>query len=71
MEIQELKTYIKEIIREVLREERMLLCKFLIPYVSEEEQEELNTEFGLPSDYENEEVFDMTDLVKYENSICS
>ncbi len=40
MEIQELKAIIKESIREVLREERMLLCQVLIPYVSDEEQEE-------------------------------
>lgn len=36
MEIQELKAIIKESIREVLREERMLLCQILIPYVSDE-----------------------------------
>ena len=36
MEIQELKAIIKESIREVLREERMLLCQVLIPYVSDE-----------------------------------
>jgi hypothetical protein len=34
MEIHELKALIKESIREVLREERMLLCQVLIPYVS-------------------------------------
>ena len=46
MEIQELKAIIKESIREVLREERMLLCQVLIPYVSDEEQEELDEMLG-------------------------
>jgi hypothetical protein len=61
MEIHELKALIKDSIREVLREERMLLCKFLIPYVSDEEQEKLNEMFGSPSNYEAEESVDMTD----------
>jgi hypothetical protein len=69
MEIQELKALIKESIREVLREERMLLCQVLISYVSEEEQEELNEMFGSPSDYEDEESVDMTDWVKHGNQI--
>ncbi|MCE2719676.1 MAG: hypothetical protein ACK5RY_05865 [Dolichospermum sp.] len=65
MEIQELKAIIKESIREVLREERMLLCQILIPYVSDEEQEELDEMFGSPSDYEDEELIDMTEWVKH------
>jgi hypothetical protein len=64
MEIQELKAIIKESIREVLREERMLLCQVLIPYVSDEEQEELDEMLGSPSDYEDEELVDMTEWVK-------
>jgi hypothetical protein len=64
MEIQELKAIIKESIREVLREERMLLCQVLIPYVSDEEQEELDEMFGSPSDYQDEELVDMTEWVK-------
>ncbi|MBE9233489.1 hypothetical protein IQ231_17900 [Cuspidothrix issatschenkoi LEGE 03284] len=65
MEIQELKAIIKESIREVLREERMLLCQILIPYVSDEEQEELDEMFGSPPDYEDEELIDMTEWVKH------
>jgi hypothetical protein len=64
MEIQELKAIIKESIREVLREERMLLCQVLIPYVSDEEQEELDEMFGSPSNYQDEELVDMTEWVK-------
>ena len=63
MEIQELKAIIKESIREVLREERMLLCQILIPYVSDEEQEELDEMFGSPSDYEDDFI-NMTDWVR-------
>jgi hypothetical protein len=69
MEIQELKAIIKESIREVLREERMLLCQVLIPYVSDEEQEELDEIFGSPSDYQDEELVDMTEWVKHGHKI--
>ncbi len=61
METQELKTLIKESIREVLREERLLLCNVLMPYVSDEEQQEIDAELGQPQDYEDEELTDMTD----------
>ena len=56
MEIQELKALIKESVREVLREERLLLCQVLMPYVSDEEQAEIEAEFGSPSDYDDEEL---------------
>lgn len=69
MEAGELKALIKESIREVLKEERMLLCQVLIPYVSEEEQEELDKILGSPSDYEDEEWVDMTDWVKHGHKI--
>jgi hypothetical protein len=69
MEIHELKALIKESIREVLREERMLLCQVLIPYVSDEEQAELNEILGSPSDYEEEELVDMTEWVRYGNQV--
>ncbi len=64
METQDLKNIIKESLREVLREERLLLCQILMPYISDEEQQELETEFGLPKDHEAEEVVDMTDWIK-------
>ncbi|MFM7441172.1 MAG: hypothetical protein ACKO2V_21680 [Snowella sp.] len=64
METQELKTLIKESVREVLREERLILCHTLMPYISEPEQKEIETELGSPSDYEDDELIDMTDWVK-------
>lgn len=52
MEIQELRTLIKEAMREVLREERLILCKLPMPYVDDAEQADLKAEFGSPTDYE-------------------
>jgi hypothetical protein len=69
MEIQELKALIKESMREVLREERLMLCKILMPYVDAAEQAELETEFGSPADYAEEETIDMTNWVKHGNQV--
>jgi len=65
VEVRELRILIKETMREVLREERLMLCKLLIPYVDDSEQAELEAEFGLPSDYDDDEVIDMTAWVKH------
>ena len=65
----ELKVLIKESVREVLREERLLLCQILMPYVSDDEQAEIEADFGSPSDYEDDELIDMTDWVKYGGQI--
>jgi hypothetical protein len=46
METQALKVLIKESVREVLREERLLLCQILMPYVSDDEQAEIDADFG-------------------------
>ena len=60
VEIQELKMLIKETMREVLREERLMLCKILMPYVDDAEQAELEAAFGSPADYHEDEAIDMT-----------
>jgi hypothetical protein len=65
----ELKVLIKESVREVLREERLLLCQILMPYVSDDEQAEIDADFGSPSDYGDDELVDMTDWVKYGGQI--
>lgn len=65
MELQELKALIKESVRKVLQEERLLLQQALIPFVSDEEQAELDAIFGSPSDYDNEALVDMTEWVKH------
>ena len=64
MEKQELKSLIKETMREVIQEERHNLCQILIPYISDKEQQELEAEFGSPSDDEDEHLVDLTDWVK-------
>jgi hypothetical protein len=64
IEIAGLKALIKETMREVLQEERLLLCKVLMPYVSDAEQVEIETQFGTPDD-EDEEWIDMTEWVKH------
>jgi hypothetical protein len=69
MEIQELKILIKESVREVLREERLLLCQSLLPYISEIEQAEIDQQIGSPTNYEAEELIDMTDWVRYGSQI--
>lgn len=65
METQDLKALIKESMREVLREERLLLCQTLIPYIDLDEQAEIAADFGSPSDYEEEALTDMTDWIKH------
>jgi hypothetical protein len=67
VEVQELRILIRETMREVLREERLILCKLLMPYVDNSEQAELEAEFGLPSDYDDDEAIDMTAWVKHGN----
>jgi hypothetical protein len=50
-----------------MREERLLLCQMLMPYVSDAEQAEIEAELSAFSDVEN--WVDMTDWVKYGNQI--
>jgi transposase len=64
MEKQELKALIKETMKEVIQEERHNLYQVLIPYVDEEEQQELEAEFGIPLKESGEELVDLTDWVK-------
>jgi hypothetical protein len=63
MNTQELKTLIKESVREVIKEERLALCDALIPYIDPAEQAEIESEFGIPADYEDQELIDMTNWI--------
>ncbi|MBD2770751.1 hypothetical protein [Iningainema tapete] len=67
MEIKDLKALIKESMRE-LQEERLRLCQILIPYVSDEEQDELEA-FGSPLDDDDDDLVDLTNWVKHGNKI--
>ena len=68
MEIQELKTLIQETVREtmleVLKKERLALCLALIPRVSDKEMQEIQEQFGSPSDYDQDDFINMTDWVR-------
>lgn len=66
---QALKALIKESLREVLWEERLNLCKLLMPFVSDEEQAEIESQFGLPRDFDISEAVDLTNWVKHGGSI--
>jgi hypothetical protein len=69
IDITGLKALIKETMREVLQEERILLCKMLMPYISDEEQAEIDAQFGKPDDDEDGEWIDMTEWVKHGGQI--
>lgn len=67
-EIATLKELIRETVREVLLEERVLLFKMLMPIVSDEEQAAIENQFGLP-DENDDEWIDMTEWLKHGGSI--
>lgn len=69
METQELKALIKESLREVLREERLWQSQLLMPNITDEEQGEIISELGVPADYEDQELIDMTAWVKHGHQI--
>ncbi|NJR60870.1 MAG: hypothetical protein HC769_19820 [Cyanobacteria bacterium CRU_2_1] len=58
MEAQELKALIKQSVREVLQEEWFKFYEMLIPYISDEEQQEIEQEFGSPSNYDEGDFVD-------------
>jgi hypothetical protein len=64
MEAKELKELMKESLREVLQEERLRLCRVLMPYVSDKEMQEIQEKLGSPSDYDKSEFINMTDWVR-------
>ena len=69
METSALKALIKESVREVLQEERLLLMKSLIPTVDNEEMEEIVEKFGTPDNYNQDDFVDMTDWLDDETEI--
>lgn len=68
-DLQTLKALIKESLREVLREERLNLCQLFMPYVSDDEQTEIDTALGSPEASGIEEWIDLTNWVKHGGSI--
>lgn len=55
---------VQETMNEVLRKEKFAFIFSQIPYVSDEEQADIEEHFGLPSDYDRDELVDMTDWVR-------
>jgi hypothetical protein len=49
---------------EVLKKERLALCLALIPRVSDKEMQEIQEQFGSPSDYDQDDFINMTDWVR-------
>ena len=68
-DLQVLKALIKESLREVLREERLNFSQLFMPYVSDDEQAEIDTAVGSPEASGAEEWIDLTDWVKHGGSI--
>lgn len=58
-----IKESIKESVKEALKEERYLLYETLVPYVSQNEQKEIESLYGSPADYNENEFEDATDWV--------
>ncbi|MBF2051164.1 MAG: hypothetical protein EDM05_025535 [Leptolyngbya sp. IPPAS B-1204] len=69
MDTQALKELITESLREVLREEWFLLYQTVIPFVSDAEQNAIDQERGLPSNFAETGFVDMTDWVNAESQI--
>jgi len=69
LDSQTLKALIKESLREVLREERMNLCQLLMPFVSDDEQTEIEASLGSPDDYNEDEFIDLTNWVRHGGAI--
>lgn len=60
----DLKELIKESVREVLREERLILCELMIPYSAKKEVDEVQAKFGSPRNYREEYFSDLSEWVK-------
>ncbi|MGD1908517.1 MAG: hypothetical protein ACFB0C_21385 [Leptolyngbyaceae cyanobacterium] len=59
LDVQALKTLIKDSVREVMREEWFKFFDLLTPYVDNEEQGEIEASFS-PSHYSDEDFIDIT-----------
>jgi hypothetical protein len=59
---EQLKTIIKESVREALREEWLKFYQLNRPHVSDTEQAEIEANLGIPTDYDEDDFIDITDL---------
>ena len=58
----QLKTIVKESVREALREEWLKFYQLNLPHVSDTEQAEIEANLGIPADYDEDDFIDITDL---------
>jgi uncharacterized protein (DUF433 family) len=58
----------KDILQKISRKEKFSLSLSHLPYVSDEEQKDIEEHFGSPSDYDRADFVNMTDWVKNEVS---
>jgi uncharacterized protein (DUF433 family) len=58
----------QEILQKISRKKKFALSLSQLPYVSDEEQKDIEEHFGSPSDYDRADFVDMTDWVKNEVS---
>ena len=71
MKDEELKYMIKETVREVLKEERLIFHEILIPYVTKKELDEIHKKFDSPKKYIENDFVDMTDWInEWESSLA-
>ncbi|MGD1902700.1 MAG: hypothetical protein ACFB9N_10725 [Geitlerinemataceae cyanobacterium] len=58
----QLKTIVKESVREALREEWLKFYQLNLPHVSDAEQAEIEASLGTPADCDEDDFIDITDL---------
>lgn len=63
MKDEELKYMIKETVREVLKEERLILHEILIPYITKKELDDIHNKYNTPKKYIENDFVDMTNWI--------
>ncbi len=59
-----IKEIFRDVINEVIREERISFYNSIIPLVSKQETDDIEKLYGSPDDYKKEDFVDMTDWAK-------
>ncbi|MGA1132209.1 MAG: hypothetical protein ACO31I_08060 [Prochlorotrichaceae cyanobacterium] len=68
IDLQILKSLIKESVREVMTEEWFKFFELMIPYVDDQEQAEIEARFS-PADYSDEDFIDVTKWFEDESQV--
>ena len=68
IDLQILKSLIKESVREVITEEWFKFFELMIPYVDDQEQAEIEARFS-PADYSDEDFIDVTKWFEDESQV--